>query len=126
MCDNPNKDPWEVYIDPEILMRILPELYKKVLNKGVNELKSEFSSLKDIPQEKLVKFFRGVEQKKAAKEGELEKNIAHIEFDIDRIKMLKEEELRDLLGKKLVPRIIQDIKKLEINRPIPDWCYAFF
>ena len=23
MCDNPNKDPWEVYIDPEIIMRIL-------------------------------------------------------------------------------------------------------
>jgi hypothetical protein len=50
----------------------------------------------------------------------------HIECDVERLKKLSTEELTDLLGNKLVPRIIDDLKKLELNRPVPDWCYAFF
>jgi hypothetical protein len=126
MCDDPDKSPWDVLLDPALVLAILPEVLNRVLDKGVEQLQSEIPALKDIPRERLVGFLRGIERKKAVMEGTLESDLVHMEFDIHRLKKLSERELGELLGNKLVPRIVEDIKKLEVERPIPDWCYAFF
>ena len=126
MCDNPDKNPWDVYVNPALAQGILEELLDRVLEGGIEQIRDELPVLQRVPREELKRFFRGVERRKVTLETGLDKNLAHIEFDMDRIKKLSESELEELLGQKLMPRIIQDIKELELNRPIPDWCYAFF
>jgi hypothetical protein len=126
MCDNPNRDPWEVLINPAFVETILYAVLSKTLEKGIDTMQLEIPELKKIPREDLEILIKGIERKKAAREDGSEGKLAHVEFDIQKIKKLSEKELTELLGRKLVPRIIEDIKKLEVNRPIPDWCYAFF
>jgi hypothetical protein len=126
MCDNPDRNPWDVYVNPALTQSILEGLLDRVLEGGIEQVQHELPTLDRAPREELKRLFRGVERKKATMEAGLDRNLAHIEFDIDRIKRLSEEELKELLAQKLVPRIIEDIKELEVNRPIPDWCYAFF
>ena len=122
MCDNPDKNPWEALIDPAIVRIILDQ----VVDGGVKRLVREFPALAKAPPEDLEKFVKGVESQRAARKQAVESNLAHIDFDVSRLKNLPEDKLRGLLQNKLVPRIIEDMKKLEVERPIPDWCYAFF
>jgi len=126
MCDNPKTNPWEVLIDPAIARIVIAHTQECALAKGVEYLVQDIPELAKLPREDLKKFAKGGVSEHTAAAPIAEGDLAHIEFDVSRLKKLPEAELRELLQAKLVARIIQDIRKLEINRPIPDWCYAFF
>lgn len=126
MCDNPDMNPWDVLVNPILTQNILENLMVRAREEGIEQIQKDLPSLENVSSDELQSFFRGIESKKVAIDDGTEMKLAHIEFDIDRLKELPERELQDLLSQKLVSRIIKDIQELEINRPIPDWCYAFF
>jgi hypothetical protein len=126
MCDNPEVDAWHVEVDPALVRVVLESLRSKVNEKGLEYLQSEIPGLKTVPRESLLKILEVPAGSEHTKGGLSQHDLMHMEFDVERLKRLSAEELRHLLGNKLVPRIIDDLKNLELNRPVPDWCYAFF
>jgi hypothetical protein len=126
MCDNPKTDPWEIIIDPAIARIVLAHSLEKLPRDKAEQLAREIPELANFPPEAINKFIKGVRGQRRATKNVPEGNLAHVVFDVEKLKNLPEAELQRLLQNKLIPRIIQDIKKLELERPIPDWCYAFF
>jgi hypothetical protein len=116
MCDNPEKNPWEVLVDPAMVRLVLAGVRDRVRESGVEQLRSDFPALSTVSREDLVGFLKGIERDQATEQVKSARDLAHVEFDVHRLKELSEDQLRDLLQKKLVARIIEDVKTLELDR----------